>query len=86
MSVVDLEENILFQTLYAESQVKQTPEIYDSYLARGKDRMLIEAYLNYWAHAYMLSQDQVPMKLFAYLAYYFSKGVASVSYTHLDNR
>lgn len=76
MSVVDLEENILFQTLYAESQVKQTPEIYDSYLARGKDRMLIEAYLNYWAHAYMLSQDQVPMKLFAYLAYYFSKGVA----------
>lgn len=75
MSVVALEENILFQTLYAENCMEETAAIYASYLARGKDRMLIEAYLNYWAHAYMLSKEHVPDKLFDYLSYYFAKGI-----------
>ena len=55
--------------------MEETAAIYASYLARGKDRMLIEAYLNYWAHAYMLSKEHVPDKLFDYLSYYFAKGI-----------
>ncbi|MCR5144033.1 MAG: DUF5717 family protein [Lachnospiraceae bacterium] len=73
MQVRELEENILFQALYAESCVSEVCEIFDSYMTRGKDRMLIEAYINYWSYKYMLGCDDVSEHLFTYLAYYFDK-------------
>jgi hypothetical protein len=75
LPVPDLEENVLFQALYAESHMGEMQEIYDSYMTRGRDKMLMEAYLNYWSHAYMLEQPQVPEQLFAYLAYGFAKAL-----------
>lgn len=75
MQVRELEENILFQALYSGNMVSQIPAIFDSYMTRGKDRMLIEAYINFWSHEYMLGHDGVPEQLFTYLAYYFDKEV-----------
>lgn len=69
MQVLELEENILFQALYAESHLAQVSEIFASYMTRGKDKMLLEAYLNFWSHEYLLSHEGVPEQLFTYLAY-----------------
>lgn len=74
LSLTELEENILFQTLYTETDLTATATIFDSYLTRGKDRMLIEAYLNASAHAYMLGTSEVSDQLFTYFAYFFDKG------------
>ncbi len=74
IAALDLEENILFQALYAESLSPEVADIFDSYMTRGKDKMLMEAYINYWAHAYMLSSEGVPSHIFDYIAYYFKHG------------
>lgn len=71
---LDLEENILFQALYAESCMEDVMPIFESYMYRGKDKMLIEAYLNFWSHEYMLAKREVPQQFFTYLAYYFDRG------------
>ncbi len=76
LHVLDLEENILFQSLYAESHLEEVMPIFESYMTRGKDKMLIEAFINYWSHAYMLSKEDVPEQLFTYLAYYFDREVS----------
>lgn len=73
LPVPELEENLLFQALYAESHMNEMQEIFDSYLMRGRDKMLIEAYLNYWSHEYMLSREGIPEQLFTYLAYHFDR-------------
>lgn len=73
LHVLDLEENILFQALYAESQLQNIQPIFESYMTKGKDKMLVEAYMNYWSHEYMLAHQGVPEQLFTYLAYYFDR-------------
>lgn len=73
LHVLDLEENILFQALYAENRLQEVQPIFESYMTKGKDKMLVEAYMNYWSHEYMLSHEGVPEQLFTYLAYYFDR-------------
>jgi len=73
LHVVDLEENILFQGLYAESMLSEIMPVFESYMSRGKDKMLMEAYMNYWAHEYMLAHEGVPESFFTILAYYFDR-------------
>ncbi len=73
LHVNDLEENILFQALYAESHLGEIVDIFASYVTKGQDKMLIEAYLTYWSHEYMLEHEGVPQELFTYLAYYFER-------------
>ncbi len=73
LPVPELEENLLFQALYAESHMDEMCRIFDSYLMRGRDKMLIEAYLNYWSHAYMTGKEGVPEQLFTYLAFQFDR-------------
>ena len=75
LHVLDLEENILFQALYAESQLQEIQPIFESYMTKGKDKMLVEAYMNYWSHEYMLAHEGVPEQLFTYLAYYFDREI-----------
>lgn len=73
LRVDDLEENILFQALYAESHLQEAVPIFASYMLRGRDKMLIEAYVTYWSHEYMLDHQHVPEELFTYLAYFFDR-------------
>lgn len=75
LMVPELEENILFQSLYTENLVEKMQPVYDSYMVRGRDKMLMEAYLNYWSHEYMLGNTDVPEELFTYLAYYFDREI-----------
>lgn len=76
MYVMELEENLLFQALYAENCVEKMFPVYESYMTRGKDKMLLEAYLNFWSHEYMLAHEGVPEALFTLLAYNFDKEIA----------
>lgn len=74
LHALDLEENILFQALYAESEMEEVMPVFESYMYRGRDKMLIEAYLNYWSREFMLEKREVPASFFTYLAYYFDRG------------
>ncbi len=73
LQVVDLEESILFQALYAEAHLEDIVPVFSSYMEKGKDRMLMEAFINYWSHIYMLGQEDVPQELFTILAYFFER-------------
>ncbi len=73
LRVVDLEESILFQALYSESHLDEIMPIFSSYMTKGKDRMLMEAFINYWSHVYLLESAKVPDELFTVLAYFFEK-------------
>jgi hypothetical protein len=75
ISVPELEENILFQALYAESHLADTEDIFASYRIRGRDKMLLEAYLNYWSHAYMLGEKKVPQCVFQDLERNYNRGL-----------
>lgn len=75
LHVLDLEENILFQALYAENELDNIQPIFASYMTKGKDKMLVEAYLNYWSHEYMLAHEGIPEQFFTYLAYYFDREI-----------
>lgn len=75
LRVTDLEANLLFQGLYAQSHLREMMPVFASYMTYGRDKVLTEAFINYWSHAYMLSSEEVPEQIFTYLAYYFDKGV-----------
>ncbi len=73
MYVKDLEESLLFQSLYTGEYLVEMMPVFESYLTRGNDKMLIEAYLNYFSHEYMLARGEVPEIFFTYLAYFMER-------------
>lgn len=59
-----LEENLLAQILFTESRQVNGHEVFRSYYEHGKNRLLIRAYLNYYAYKYISRDRMIPQELF----------------------
>ena len=69
-----LEERILTQILYVGGYDDNIDQIFASYIRRDPNRMLVEAYVNFYAHEYLLYDKTVPKGLFTYIQFLHKKG------------
>lgn len=60
----ELEERILVQMLYADANVADVYDVFESYYNRGGREMIILAYLSACAHAYFVSDKPMHEELF----------------------
>jgi hypothetical protein len=60
-----LEERILTQMLYMDALDERAYQIFESYLEHKNNKMIVEAYLTYLAHKYILEDLDVPEHVFA---------------------
>ncbi|MCR4998761.1 MAG: DUF5717 family protein [Lachnospiraceae bacterium] len=59
-----LEERILTQMLYMDALEERAYQIFDSYLEHKNNKMIVEAYLSYLAHQYIIDDAVVPDHVF----------------------
>ncbi|MCR5451394.1 MAG: DUF5717 family protein [Lachnospiraceae bacterium] len=69
-----LEERILTQILYVGGYYPDIDDIFNSYIKRDANRMLVEAYVNFYAHGYLIYGKTVPKSLFSYIQLLYTKG------------
>ncbi|MCR5416374.1 MAG: DUF5717 family protein [Pseudobutyrivibrio sp.] len=71
--VVEFAERILIQCLYRDFLCEDIITVFDSYMARKHNRMVVEAFLTYEAHDYLVNGADIPERVFAYIFNRFSK-------------
>lgn len=66
-----LEARIIVQELFTEHFCDLSSEIFEDYRSHGANRLVSEAYINYWCHRYMLAsskeEEKIPAHIFAYV-------------------
>ncbi len=67
LDTAELEERLLGQMLFAESQLEHSFPIFLSYCRTGKNKKLIRAYLSYGAYRYFVREEEVHTQLFELL-------------------
>jgi hypothetical protein len=73
--VVEFGERILTQVLYRDFLCPEIMDVFDTYVSRRNNKMIVEAFLNYEAHDYLTNQAKTPEKIFAYIYNRFKKGL-----------
>ncbi len=74
MDTSQLEERILTQILYVGGYLMDIDQVFASYIRRTPNRMLIEAYVNFYAHEYLMEGREAPKGLFTYIQFLYKKG------------
>ena len=74
--VVEFGERILTQALYRDFLCPEIMEVFDTYVSRKNNKMIVEAFLNYQAHDYLANQVETPEKIFAYIYNRYKKGLS----------
>ena len=72
--VVEFAERIIIQALYRDDLPEGIIDVFDSYMQRKNNRMIVEAFLTYEAHDYLVNDTQVPENVFAYIYNRFTRG------------
>ncbi len=67
LDVVEFSERILTQVMYRDMLCDEILEIFDAYMSRKTNRMIVEAFLTYEAHEYLSKNVQIPEEIFAYI-------------------
>jgi hypothetical protein len=73
--VVEFAERILTQVLYRDFLCKDIMNVFDSYVSRRNNKMIVEAFLTYEAHAYLANLEEVPPIIFSYIYNRYKKGL-----------
>jgi hypothetical protein len=73
--VVEFAERILTQVLYRNFLCKDIMNVFDSYVSRRNNKMIVEAFLTYEAHAYLAGLEEVPPIIFSYIYNRYKKGL-----------
>ncbi len=73
--VVDFAERILTQVLYRDQLPDGIMDVFDSYIARKNNKMIVEAFLTYEAHSYLSEQKAIPDIIFSYIYNRYKKAL-----------
>lgn len=75
LNVTKIEEKILTAMLYTEIFLPEHELIFESYLMKAnRNKMLIEAYLTYFAHFYLKGEKEVSKEIFKHIEEYYDSG------------
>ena len=74
--VVEFSERILTQVLYRDFLCEGIMEVFDSYVARKNNKMIVEAFLTYEAHDYLSLHKEIPEEIFSHIYNRYKKGLA----------
>ncbi|MCR5640424.1 MAG: DUF5717 family protein [Lachnospiraceae bacterium] len=69
-----LEERILTQMLYMDALDERAYGVFESYLEHKNNKMIVEAYLTYLAHQYILEDTSVPDHVFEQIYHMLRRG------------
>ena len=72
--VVEFGERILTQALYRDFLDEDILQVFDTYISRKNNRMIVEAVLTYEAHDYLANGTKIPETIFAYIYNRFKRG------------
>ncbi len=72
--VIEFAERIITQTLYRDIMLPQLIDLFDTYISRKNNKMIVEAFLTYEAHDYLANQADIPENIFAYIYNRFKRG------------
>lgn len=73
--VVEFSERILTQVLYRDFLSDGIIDVFNSYVARRNNKMIVEAFLTYEAHAFLSEQKEVPEEVFSYIYNRYKKAL-----------
>jgi hypothetical protein len=74
--VVEFAERIITQVLYRDFLPEGIMDIFEAYAARKNNKMIVEAFLTYQAHAYLSDGQEIPEIIFSYIYNRYKKGLA----------
>ena len=74
LPTADLAERTVTEMLYAEKFPDEAETIFEDYLSAHPNRMIAEAWITYWAHAYLKHREDVPASVFSHLTAYYDRG------------
>ncbi|QFJ55715.1 DUF5717 family protein [Pseudobutyrivibrio xylanivorans] len=72
--VVEFAERIITQALYRDIITEDILKVFDTYISRRNNKMIVEAFLTYEAHDYLSNQADIPETIFAYIYNRFKRG------------
>ena len=75
LDVVEFAERILIQALYEDIMPDKIMDVFEVYVGRKNNRMVVEAFLTYQAHAYLSLGAEVSENVFAYIFHRYKKGL-----------
>ena len=73
--VVEFAERILIQALYRDFMCEGIMEVFDAYMVRKTNRMIVEAFLTFEAHDYLSRGAAIPETVFSYIYSRIGKGL-----------
>ncbi len=73
--VVEFSERILTQVLYRGFLCDGIMDVFDSYITRKNNKMIVEAFLTFEAHAYLSDEEEVPEEIFAHIYNRYKKAL-----------
>ena len=73
--IVEFSERILTQVLYRDFLVDGIMDVFETYINRRNNKMIVEAFLTYQAHSYLSEGAVIPEEIFAYIFNRFKKGM-----------
>ena len=71
MKSEQLAERLIMQMLFTENIVESCGELFERYMEHNPNRMVVEAYLTFFARRYLISDESVPSVLFLMLEKYY---------------
>ncbi|WP_143084975.1 DUF5717 family protein [Pseudobutyrivibrio sp. OR37] len=74
--VVEFSERILTQVLYRDFLCPDIMKVFEAYVSRRNNKMIVEAFLTYQAHSYLSQGTVVPEEIFAFIFNRFKKGLS----------
>ena len=73
--VVEFGERILTQVLYRDFLCDGIMHVFETYVSRRNNKMIVEAFLTYEAHSFLSEGQVIPEEIFAYIFNRFKKGM-----------
>ncbi len=73
--VVEFAERILTQVLYRDFLCDGIMDVFDAYISRRNNKMIVEAFLTYEAHNYLSLHEEVAPEIFSYIYHRYKKGL-----------
>lgn len=73
--VVEFSERILTQVLYRDFLCDHIMDVFESYVARKNNKMIVEAFLTYEAHEYLSKATDIPEEIFSHIYNRYKKAL-----------
>ena len=73
--VVEFAERILTQVLYRDFLCDGIMDVFETYVSRRNNKMIVEAFLTFEAHKYLSEHEDIPQESFSYIYNRYQKGL-----------